>query len=101
MRHGRGQGAVPSPLLTKAELKAWLKVSDHWVRDRLTEEAFVKQCVATWPPRAAVGALSASTSVREPGQWQADQHLPQPVGFDPALVEGVVHRAMPTPVLRH
>lgn len=35
-----------SPLLTKAELRQWLKVSDMWVRMRLDDDPrFVELCV--------------------------------------------------------
>lgn len=34
-----------TPLLTKAELRKWLKVSDFWIRLRLNEPAFVERCV--------------------------------------------------------
>lgn len=35
-----------TPLLTKAELKDWLKVSDMWVRMRLDDDPqFVARCV--------------------------------------------------------
>lgn len=34
-----------TPLLTRAQLCKWLKVSDMWVRMRLAEPAFVDACV--------------------------------------------------------
>ncbi|MFF8297681.1 hypothetical protein ACF07M_20105 [Streptomyces globisporus] len=38
-------------LLTKAELKEWLKVSDFWVRDRLENDPeFVRRCVIDLAP---------------------------------------------------
>ncbi|MFD7109089.1 hypothetical protein [Streptomyces sp. SID2119] len=38
-------------LLTKAELKEWLKVSDFWVRDRLEKDPeFVHRCVIDLAP---------------------------------------------------
>lgn len=44
---------APTPLMTKAELKQWLKVSDRWVKDRLAEEAFVDKCVVDIAPEGA------------------------------------------------
>lgn len=43
------QPSTPT-LLTKAELKEWLKVSDMWVRDRLADPEFVAQCVIDLAP---------------------------------------------------
>ncbi|MFE3326819.1 hypothetical protein [Streptomyces sp. NPDC059176] len=37
---------TPTPLLTKAQLKEWLGVSDMWVRMRLDHDPeFVERCV--------------------------------------------------------
>lgn len=45
------QRNTPTPLITKAELKEWLKVSDFWVRDRLENDPqFVEQCVVDLAP---------------------------------------------------
>ncbi|SDL29121.1 hypothetical protein [Streptomyces indicus] len=45
---------TPTPLLTKAELKKWLKVSDFWVRDRLENDAtFVERCVVDIAPEGS------------------------------------------------
>lgn len=45
------QPITPTPLMTKAELKEWLKVSDFWVRDRLENDiAFVERCVIDLAP---------------------------------------------------
>lgn len=46
-----GQDGIPTPLLTKAGLKAWLQVSDFWVRDRLENDPeFVRLCVVDLAP---------------------------------------------------
>lgn len=34
-----------TPLLTRTELKKWLRVSDMWIRRRLNEPTFVEACV--------------------------------------------------------
>ncbi|WP_326768585.1 hypothetical protein OG978_32340 [Streptomyces sp. NBC_01591] len=40
------QSGIPTPLMTKADLKGWLQVSDFWVRDRMeTDPDFVRLCV--------------------------------------------------------
>ncbi|MEU4133596.1 hypothetical protein [Streptomyces wuyuanensis] len=45
------QRNTPTPLITKAELKEWLKVSDYWVRDRMDNDPeFVAQCVVDLAP---------------------------------------------------
>jgi hypothetical protein len=38
--------AEPPLLLTKAQLKKWLQVSDMWVRMQLDDPEFKKRCVA-------------------------------------------------------
>lgn len=44
------QYPLPPALLTKAELKGWLRVSDFWVRDRLKDPQFVAACVVDLAP---------------------------------------------------
>jgi hypothetical protein len=44
---------TPTPLITKAQLKAWLQVSDMWVRDRLAEPEFVRRCVIDLAPEGS------------------------------------------------
>lgn len=44
------QRPLPPPLLTKAELKEWLRVSDFWVRDRLDDPQFFAACVVDLAP---------------------------------------------------
>ncbi|MGW1092467.1 hypothetical protein ACWD4L_41115 [Streptomyces sp. NPDC002596] len=45
------QDGIPTPLLTKAGLKAWLQVSDFWVRDRLENDPeFVRLCMVDLAP---------------------------------------------------
>lgn len=42
---------LPRPLLlTAAELRAWLKVSTQWVKDRLDDPKFVDRCVINLAP---------------------------------------------------
>lgn len=48
------QHCAPTLLMTKAELKDWLKVSDFWVRDRLENDAeFVRLCVIDLAPEGS------------------------------------------------
>ena len=48
------QRNTPTPLMTKAELKDWLKVSDFWVRDRLENDPeFVEKCVVDLAPEGS------------------------------------------------
>jgi hypothetical protein len=45
---------LPRPqLLTTAELKAWLKVSQMWVKERLDDPEFVAQCVINLAPKTS------------------------------------------------
>lgn len=44
------QRATPRPLLTTADLKAWLKVTERWVKLRLAEPEFVRRCVIDLAP---------------------------------------------------
>ncbi|SHL73199.1 hypothetical protein [Streptomyces yunnanensis] len=45
---------TPRRLLTKAQLKEWLQVSDFWVRDRLDNDPeFVERCVVDLAPQGS------------------------------------------------
>lgn len=48
------QRPIPRALITKTELKDWLRVSDYWVRDRLENDSdFVTRCVVDLAPRGS------------------------------------------------
>lgn len=48
------QRNTPTPLITKAELKEWLQVSDFWVRDRMDNDPqFLDQCVVDLAPASS------------------------------------------------
>ena len=48
------QPGIPTPLMTKADLKDWLQVSDFWVRDRLENDPeFVRRCVIDLAPEGS------------------------------------------------
>lgn len=45
------QPGTPTPLMTKADLKDWLKVSDFWIRDRMDNDPeFLRRCVVDLAP---------------------------------------------------
>lgn len=47
------QRATPRPLLTTADLKTWLRVTDGWVKLRLAEPEFVARCVVNLAPEGS------------------------------------------------
>lgn len=73
------QRNTPTPLITKAELKEWLKVSDMWVRDRLSEPEFVDRCVIDLAPEG-----SSRRTIRY-HVGRTAQYLGIPVESEPAL----------------
>ncbi|MEU1071833.1 MULTISPECIES: hypothetical protein [unclassified Streptomyces] len=74
------QRNTPTPLLTKAELKDWLKVSDFWVRDRMENDpVFLERCVVD---------LAPETSDRRTLRFSVHataEHLGIPVDSTPAV----------------
>lgn len=48
------QPGTPPPLMTKADLKDWLQVSDFWIRDRMENDPeFVRLCVIDLAPEGS------------------------------------------------
>ncbi|MCT9092935.1 hypothetical protein N4G70_29285 [Streptomyces sp. ASQP_92] len=71
------QRNTPTPLITKAELMAWLKVSNFWVRDRMKKDPhFVERCVVDLAPdgsdrqtlRFVVDATAAHLGIPRPSE---------------------------------